>query len=128
MDEQETARPGLLDTLRRLGATILAICQNRLEVLIIELQEERLRLFSALLLAAVVVTLGFFTLGLALFALAVIVRDAFGARGLFALSGLGLVATLLAYWRLRVRLKNWPFLSGTLAEFKKDRECLESKK
>jgi uncharacterized membrane protein YqjE len=54
--------------------------------------------------------------------------DEFGVKGLWALSGVGLICTLLAYWRLRVRLKNWPLLSGTLAELKKDRECLELKK
>jgi uncharacterized membrane protein YqjE len=114
--------------LRRLAATILAIFQNRLELLMVELQEERLRLFNALLLTTAIVALGGFTLAMAAFALGVVVWDEFGVQGLFALSGLGLVSTLLAYWRLRVRLKNWPLLSGTLAELKKDRECLESKK
>jgi uncharacterized membrane protein YqjE len=127
MDENETVCPGLLETLIRLGATVLAILQNRLELLVVELQEERLRLFNALLLTAAIVALGFVTLALAAFALVVVVWKEFGVMGLVALSGLSLVSTLLAYWRLRVRLKNWPFLSHTLAELKKDRIWLESK-
>jgi uncharacterized membrane protein YqjE len=128
MDEKETVSPGLLETLRRLAATVLAIFQNRLELLVVELQEERGRLFNALLLTAAIVALGFFTLALAVSALVVVVWVECGLKGLFALSGLGLFSTLLAYWRLRVRLKNWPLLSGTLAELKKDRESMECKK
>jgi len=101
--------------------------QNRLELLAVELQEERVRLFNALLLAAAIVALGVFTLATAACALVVLAWNIFGVTGLFVLSGLGLVCTLLAWWRLRARLKNWPFLSGTLAELKKDRECMERK-
>jgi len=127
MDEKETVRPGMLKTLRRLAAGVLAILQNRLELLVVELQEERLRLFNALLLLAFVAALGFFTLALAGGALVIVVWHACGVKGLLALSGLGLLGTLLAWWRLRVRLKHWPLLSSTLTELKKDRECLEHK-
>jgi uncharacterized membrane protein YqjE len=127
MDDNETVRPGLLEILRRLGTTFLGILQNRLELLVVELQEERHRLFHALLLTAAIVALGLVTLALAAFALVVVVWTEFGVMGLVTLIGLSLVSTLLAYWRLRVRLKNWPLLSGTLAELKRDRECSGSK-
>jgi uncharacterized membrane protein YqjE len=127
MEQGETKRHGLFDTLRRLGATVLAILQNRLELLVVELQEERVRLFNALLLAAVVVGLGFLTLATVAVVVLIVVWKEYGVTGLLAVSGLGLITTLLAYWRLRVRLKNWPLLSSTLAELKKDRECLERK-
>jgi uncharacterized membrane protein YqjE len=127
MDQQATARPRLLETLRRLGTTILVILQNRLELLVVELQEERVRLFNVLLLTATLVALGFFTLAMAALAVVVVVWNQFGVKGLLMTSGLGLVSTLLAYWRLRARLNHWPLLSGTLAELKKDREYLESK-
>ena len=127
MEEKEPVRSGMMEALCRLGATVLATLQNRLELLALELQEERVRFFNALLLLAAVVALGFFTLATAACALAIVVWNEFGVAGLFALSGLGLVSTLVAWWRLRVRLKSWPFLSGTLAELKKDRECLKPK-
>jgi uncharacterized membrane protein YqjE len=115
VEENHTVHPGLLEILRRLGATVLAILQNRLELLSVELQEERLRLVNALLLTAAIVALGFVTLALAAVAPAVVAWEEFGVAGLAALTGLGLVCTLLAYWRLRVRLLKWPLLSSTQA-------------
>jgi len=93
---------------------------------LVELEEERLRLFNALLLAAAIIALGFMTLALATAALVVVAWSEFGVMGLLTLCGLSLVSTLLACWLLRVRLKNWSFLSHTLAELKKDRVCLKS--
>jgi len=127
MDEEPTARLGLFKTLRRLGVTILSIIQNRLQLLVVELQEERLRLFNALLLVAVVVGLGFFTLITAVAAVLILVWNEFGVSGLIVASVLGLIGTLLTYWRLRSRLKHWPLLAGTLGELEKDRACLDPK-
>ena len=127
MEGHPSDRPGLLASVRRLASTMLAVLQNRLELLVVELQEERIRLVNALLLAATVVALGFFTLATAGIALLIVVWGEFGVGGLLALSGLGLLSTVVAYWRLRVRLKRWPLFSATLAELKKDRECLGSK-
>ena len=127
MDEKEATPPGVLETLRRTGATMLGIFQNRLELFAVELQEERLHLIEALLLIAAIVALGFFTLALAAAGVIVLLWSTFGVAILFILSGIGLVGTLLVAWRLRERLKDWPFLSGTLAELKKDREWLEKK-
>jgi uncharacterized membrane protein YqjE len=127
MDDNEEVPPGLLEILRRIGATILAILQNRLELLIVELHEDRIRVFEALLLLAVVGALGFFTVVLALAGAIFLVWNKFGVAGLFVLSAVGLAGTLLAGWRLHLRLKNWPLLSGTLQQLKKDRECLENK-
>ncbi len=128
MDEDQSTQPGVFNTLRRLGATLLSILQNRLQLLVVELQEERLRLFNALLLVALVVGLGFFTLLTAVAAVLIMVWNEFGVKGLLVASALGLIGTLLAYWRLRVRLKHWPFLAGTLGELEKDRACLDPKK
>ena len=128
MDGHQTVRAGLLETLRRLAATILAIFQNRLELLVAELQDERVRLVNILLLTAATVALGVLTLAMAAFAVIVVAWHEFGVKGIWAMTGLGLASTLLAYSRLWVRLKNWPLLPGTLAELEKDREGLERKK
>lgn len=127
MDERETTPPGLLDTLRQLGATVLAIFHNRLELLVVELQEHRIRLVEALVLVAAMAALGFFTLTLATAVVIIVVWKEFGVGGLLVLSGIGLVGTLLLGWQLRKRLRSWPLLEGTLAELKKDREWLENK-
>ena len=127
MDDQEPASPNLPETLRRLGAAALAIFQNRLELLVVELHEDRIRLLEALLMVVAIVALGLFTLTLAAAAVIVLIWNSFGVIGLFVLSGVGLVATLVVCWRLHLRLKNWPLLPGTLEQLKKDRECLENK-
>lgn len=127
MDDKEAVPPGLPETLRRLGAAILAIFQNRLELLVVELHEDRIRLVETLLLVVAVVALGLFTLILAAAAVIVLVWNELHVIGLLILSAVGLVATLLVGWRLTVRLKNWPLLPGTLGQLKKDRECLENK-
>lgn len=128
MDQDETRRDGWFDPLRRLGATLLAVVQNRLELLVVELQQERIRLFNALLLAAIVVALALFTLATAAVAVLIVVWNLYGVKGLLAASGFGLVGTLLAYWRLRLRLRNWPLLSGSIAQLRKDRAWLETRK
>ena len=123
----ETEKPGPAENARQLCAGLLAVLGNRLELLMVELQEDRLRMLEALLLIAAIAVAGCLTLALAVAAVIVLTWTIFGVKGLFVLSGAGLVATFLLYWCLRARLKTWTLLSGTLAELKKDRECLESK-
>ncbi|HEV2454835.1 MAG TPA: phage holin family protein [Verrucomicrobiae bacterium] len=127
MEDKDDSPPGFQDTLRRLGAAIMGILQNRLELLVVELHEDRLRLVETLLLVAALVTLGLFTLGLAAAAVIILVWSHFGIPGLFIVSAVGLLATVLVAWRLNLRLRNWPLLPGTLEQLKKDRECLEIK-
>ena len=127
MDDQEAIPPGLPETLRRLGAAILALLQNRLELLVVELHEDRIRLFEALLMLIALVALGIFTLMLATAGVVVLIWHQFGVPGLFILCGISLIATVLVGWRLQLRLNNWPLLSGTMEQLKKDRECLENK-
>ena len=127
MNEPESSRPGVLETLRRLFSTSLGILQNRLELLVVELQEERLRVFNALLLLAVIVALGLFTFATGAAVLVIVLWDHLGVLGLLVVSGISLAATLFAYWRPRVHLSRWPLLPETVAELKKDREWLANK-
>jgi uncharacterized membrane protein YqjE len=126
-DDQEANPPGLPDTLRRLGAGILALLQNRLELLVVELHEDRIRLFEALLMLVAMVAMGFFTLLLAAAGVIILVWHYFDVWGLFIVCGISLIATGLVGWRLHLRLNNWPLLSGTMEQLKKDRECFENK-
>jgi uncharacterized membrane protein YqjE len=127
MDDQEQLPPGLPDSLRRLCAAAMAVLQNRLELFVVELHEDRIHMLEVLLLLAAAVALGFLTLGLAAAAVIVLIWNSFHVGGLFVLSGVGLAATVLVCWRLQLRLKNWPLLPGTFEQLKKDRECLENK-
>lgn len=129
MDEEDKQEvpPHFLETLRRIGAGALGMLQNRLELLIVELHEERFRLFDALLMVLAIVALGTCTLALAAAAVVVLLWKSCGILGLFILGGVCLVLTLVVCWRLYLRFKNWPLLAGTIEQLKKDRECLENK-
>jgi len=127
MAEPGESRQGVFASLRRLLRTILAIAHNRLELWLVELQEERWRLFDALLLAGVVVILAMMTLLVATVAIVVVCLKANRLDLVVALTLLYLVATIFGYWRLRTRLKNWAPFSATLAELKKDKACLDDK-
>lgn len=127
MQGMDESRVGIFASLGRLLKTVLAIAQNRLELLLVEMQEERWRFFDALLLAGAVLILAAMTLLLATLTLVVVCLKANRLDLLVALMLLYLAATIVGFWRLRLRLKNWAPFSGTLAELKKDKACLDEK-
>ena len=127
MEGVDQSRAGIFASLRRLLKTVLAIAQNRLELLLVELQQERWRFFDALLLAGAVLTLAAMTVMVATITLVVVCVEAKRLDLLVALTLLCLVATIVAFWRLRKRLKTWAPFSGTLTELKKDKACLDTK-
>lgn len=119
------ASPGLLASLRQLGSTSLAIVGNRLELLAVELHEERDRLVAAVTLLLVSVLFG----GLALVLVtAAAVFLLWSTHPLAALLGVAAVYTAVAVAAaLRVRRllqESHPFASS-LAEFRKDQQCLK---
>jgi len=127
MEEPGESTPGFFASLGRLLVTVLALAQNRLELLLVELREERWRFFNALLLAGVVLILALMTLMAATIALVVVCVKAGRLDLVVALVLLYLAATILCFWRLRVRLKNWAAFSATLTELKKDKACLDDR-
>ena len=111
--------------LRRISETFLSILHNRLELLTLELKEEKYWAVATLMLA--VMAGSFATLSV----VAVFVTVAFlvppAARpwtllGLCALTVGGLVFCVLS---LRAKLKRPPMLCETLEELKKDIACLK---
>ena len=127
MEETGENTPGVFASLGRLLKAVLAIAQNRLELLLVELREERWRFFDALLWAGVVLILALMTLMAATIAIVVVCVKADRLDLVVALVLLYLAATILSFWRLRVRLKNWAPFSVTLTELKKDKACLDEK-
>ncbi len=120
-------RVGIFGSLRRLLKTVLAIAQNRLELLLVELHEEQWRFFNVLLLLGAVLILAAMTLMVATITLVVMCLEAERIDLLVGLMLLYVAATVICFWRLRVRLKNWVPFSATLSELKKDKACLEEK-
>jgi uncharacterized membrane protein YqjE len=125
MAEPAARSQGLLTLMQRLLRTVFAIARNRLELALVELQEERTRVVETVLLVAVVVAFGSMTLAMISFTLAAIFWENHRVAVLVSLSLLYLGVTLVAYWRLRRRLDHGQAFSGTLAELKKDKACLD---
>ena len=118
---------GLFASLERLLQTGLAIGQNRLELLLVELREERWRFFDLLLLTGLVLILAGMTLMVATVTIVALCLKAGRLDLILWLMGLYLAATVVGFLRLRCRLKRWAPLSATLAELKKDKACLDEK-
>jgi uncharacterized membrane protein YqjE len=127
MDEPGESAPGIFASLGRLLKTLLAIAQNRLELLLVELREERWRFFDALLMAGIVLIMATMTLMAATITIVVVCVKADRLDLVVALVLLYLAGTIISFWRLRVRLKQWTPFSATLAELKKDKACLDEK-
>jgi uncharacterized membrane protein YqjE len=127
MAEPSEPKPGIFASLKRLLRTVLAIAQNRLELFLVELQEEWWRFFDTLLLAGVVLILLLMTLMVATATVVFLCVRAGRLDLLIGLILLYLVATIVSFWRLRTRLRKWAPFSATLAELKKDYACLDEK-
>jgi uncharacterized membrane protein YqjE len=125
MEEPGESTPGVFESLGRLLKTVIVIAHNRLELFLVEVQEERWRFFNALLLAGVVLILELMTLMAATITIVVICVKADRLDLVVALVLVYLAATIFSLWRLHTRLKNWVPFSATLAEIKKDKACLD---
>lgn len=126
MDQPTSETPqGLLASLRRMGTTLLATLQTRLELFTLELEEEKDRLLLLLLGAAIACFFGFLaviflTLAVVAACPAAVRPYVLGGFGLLYLAGAsGLALALRKRWRDRPR----PF-AATLEEVKKDVEAL----
>lgn len=119
-------RPGLLDGLRSAADSGLALVSNRLELLGVELAEERVRVLALLGFGAVAfIALG---AGLVFFAMFVTVllwdHNRLLALGAFSaiFIGAGLIAlrSALGYARMKS-----PLFAASLAELRKDRDAIK---
>jgi uncharacterized membrane protein YqjE len=125
MEPAPTHAGQLVETSRRFARRLLTIGENRLELLMVELQEERERLLRAILLALGVAAFGFLA-GLALTAAIVVWLWAWSPVAvLLALTGLYGAAGICLYRRLTGLLRDWQTLSASLDQLRKDRACLE---
>jgi uncharacterized membrane protein YqjE len=127
MAEPTDPPPGLFASLKRFWRTLLAIGQNRLELLLVELDQERRRAVQALLLTLAVGALALMTLIVGTFTVVVLFWENRVAV-LLVLSLFYLLATAGAWWKLSRMLHGWSAFSATLAELKKDKAWLEEKK
>lgn len=116
----------ILSLIQSIGQRLLTIGENRIELLAVEVQEERKSLLRAFLLALIVACFGMLT-GVAFTATLVILFWTVSPWGiLLGLSCLYASIALLLYFRLSKVLNEWQALPSTLDQLHKDRVHLES--
>lgn len=118
-------KPGLLVSLRQLGATALGLLHTRAELIAREFQRERVRVTRLLILA--VVGLFFFALGTITFTIFIIVlfwdSQRLVAIGFLTLLYFAIAAGVAIFAKRDAALSAKPF-SSTIAQLKHDREHL----
>jgi len=120
-------RSGLLGSLRRLLASAVAMAETRLELLVTELEEERLHLLALVGYGVA----AFFMLGIGLLFLVIFLTVLFwDSHRLLALGAFTAVFLLggaaAAYLALRHAHTKKRLFASTLAELRRDREALSA--
>jgi uncharacterized membrane protein YqjE len=125
MEPPQASVGQLIAEVKQFGRRLFTIGENRLELFIIEVQEERVRVLHALFLAFGMATLA----SMALLALNVAIVVLFWSLSpvgvLLALAGIYAAGAFYLYTRLARLLREWKTLAATLDQLQKDRECLK---
>ena len=128
MSKPDPGQPGIVGSLQAFGAGLLESLRDRVELLAIELEEERARLLHAFLWIGAVMFAGAMALIFASLAVVYLFWDkarlAILLGLVFVYSG-ALVAVVMAMRRYFARQPR-PF-AATLAEIEADRACLRGK-
>jgi len=125
MEESTASFRQLAATSKQFTRRLLTIGENRLELLTVEVQEERERLLHALLLALGVAAFGLLA-GLTFTAAIVVLFWEYShVATLLILTALYGAAGVWLCRRLAGLLRDWQTLSASLDQLRKDRACLE---
>ena len=111
---------------KRFARQLFAVGENRLELLMVEMQEERQRLLRAILLALGVAVFGFLMGAALTVALVVLLWSLSPMAVLLGLTALYGAIAFFLYRRLTVLQRNWQTFPATLDQLRKDRACLEN--
>jgi uncharacterized membrane protein YqjE len=124
MEESTVSFKQLAASSKQFARRLLTIGENRLELLTVEVQEERERLLRAFLLALGVAAFGLLAV-IALTAAIVVLLWEWPVAVLLTITGLYAAGAVFLYRRLAILLRDWQTLSATLDQLRKDRACLE---
>jgi uncharacterized membrane protein YqjE len=125
MEKPSEPESDLTGASKRIAQRAFVIFENRLQLLMVEVQEERERVVLAILLALSAAAFGLLA-GVALTVVIVVALwDHSPIIALLVLTLLYVSIGLIFYGRLLRLQQNWQTLPATLEQLKKDRECLE---
>ncbi len=111
---------------KRVARRLLAVGENRLDLLLLELQEERARLIRALWLCLGVSAFGLLAWLTLSAAVVVLFWETWRLAALLILTLVNATVALLLHRRLLHLRRNWVTLSATIDQLRKDRASLES--
>lgn len=127
MQETPPTAPGVIGSLRLLGAGLVAGVHDRVELLALELQEEKFRLVQTLVWIGVVMFTGAMAVMFASFTLVVFFWESARVAvlgGLTVFYGSALAVIIVAFRRYLARQPR-P-LAGTLEELREDDACIRN--
>ena len=124
-DAQPEADGGLLQSARRMVTSLVALVHTRVELFVVEFQEEKLRAISFLGWFAAALSLGVAGILLTIGILGFVLWQLTGYPGVVALAVATLATSAGLFWMLRRRILRGPDpFSATISEIGKDLECL----
>lgn len=126
MDETPPNESGIFSSVTRLLRTLGDVGENRIELFLLEVQEERIRVFDALILLAAGIVCVAMTLFMITFTLVVIFWDTHRLLILTLLTVVYAVAAVVVLFKLHSSLKRWQAFSATLEQIKKDYACFKN--
>lgn len=127
MEAPGSGSVGLLGSLRGFADGLLGSAHDRLQLLAVELHEEKYRLIQILIWISAIVLLAFLALAFVSFAVVVLMWETARLTAVCAVAGVYVAALVAAVLAFRRFLKNQPKpFAGTLRELREDRECIQA--
>jgi uncharacterized membrane protein YqjE len=125
MEEPQANLGAIADRSKGLARRLLTIGENRLELFMVEVQEERESLLTAILIALGIATFGLLAGMVVTAAIVVLFWNLSPAITLVVLALLYSTGAAVMYRRLTSMLRDWKSFPATLDQLRKDRACLE---
>ena len=127
METRAPGPSGLLGSLRGFADGLIGSAHDRLELLAVELHEEKYRLIQIFIWISAIVFLVMLAMVFASLALVVLLWDTARVAVVCILAGAYIAAALIAIFGFRRYLKRQPKpFAATLRELREDRECIRA--
>jgi uncharacterized membrane protein YqjE len=129
MGDPDQSSAGLLGSLRRFVDTGLGAARNRLELLSVEVREEKSRLIEVLIWASAAIFLGMMALTFISFTIVILFWESARLAALIGISLFYLATAIAAFLGVKSRLTKGPMpFAESLSELDKDKEWVRSAK
>jgi len=125
MEAPSDTDPNLADVTKRIAQRAFVIVENRLQLLMVEAQEERERILKAMLMAMAAVAFGLLAGVTVTVIVAIAFWNCYPIIALLVLAALYIAGAILFGVKLMQLQRDWQTLPATIDQLRKDRECLE---